>query len=507
LAQISMLKNDFSKALIQINESLVTNSRNNRAIALKTSILRKLGSYNQAISLLEQITDSDPLDFRLQNERYLIAKESGNHTQAESLLSNLKREMRDFDENYLELAVGYINDGLLLEAEEVLLRFNGENPMFDYYLGFISAKLDKKDKALSYYKSAEKHSVDYIFPHRLETVEVLKSALTLNPTDGKAYYYLGNILYEKQPELAIKNWKKAVELKPDLAIAYRNIGWGAYRFNKNIPEAISYYEKAMEITKKEAIYYAELDALYELNNEPVDKRLKLFEGHNEDVKNRDDASIRQIAVLTLAGQPEKALEYLNGVEFSYKEGSSVGREVLIDVQLTLGKKYFEQKDYDKALKYFLEAQIPEEEAGSDRFGSRDIQVSYYIGLAYKALNEKSKADEFFKKAVSKKTAKMGVMNYYQGLSFVELNDNQNAEKVFKVMIEEANQQLENTNSSEAGVIFGEAEAENVRKSRYYTIKGLGLKGLNKTKQANINLQKAVGLSYSNLWAKIELGNY
>jgi len=76
------------------------------------------------------------------------------------LLSNLKTEMRDFDENYLELAVGYLNDGLLQEAEEVLLRFKGENPMFDYYLGYISTKLDKKDSALSYFKKAEKQSVD-----------------------------------------------------------------------------------------------------------------------------------------------------------------------------------------------------------------------------------------------------------------------------------------------------------------------------------------------------------
>lgn len=506
LAQISMLKNDYAKAHNQINESLITNSRNNRAIALKTSILRKLGSYNQAISLIEQIKDSDPLDFRLQNESCLIAKESGNIAQAEIILSNLKKEMRDFDENYLELAVGYLNDGLFQEAEEVLLRFNGENPIFDYYLGFIHTKLDKKDSALSSFKKAEKQSVDNIFPHRLETVEVLKTAFKLNPTDGKVYYYIGNILYEKQPEFAIENWKKAVELNPDLAIAYRNIGWGYYRHYKNIPEAILYYEKAMELTQKEAIYYTELDALYELNNEPVDKRLKLFEGKNEVVKNRDDASIRQMAVLTLAGQPEKALEYLNGVQLSYREGSSVGREVLIDVQLTLGKKYFLQKEYEKALKFFLEAQIPEEEAGSDKFGSRDIQVNHYIGLAYKALNKKSKADEFFKKAADKKTANVGVMNYYQGLSYAELNDGKNAEKVFELMIEEANQQLENKNVSEAGVIFGERESENVRNSISYTIKGLGLKGLNKTKDANKNLQKAVELSFSNLWAKVELEN-
>jgi tetratricopeptide (TPR) repeat protein len=244
--------------------------------------------------------------------------------------------------------------------------------------------------------------------------------------------------------------------------------------------------------------------LYELNNAPVETRLKLFEDNNKVIKNRDDATIRQISVLTLAGQPEKAVELIEGVKYSYREGASMVREVKIDAQLTLGKQYFAQKNYQKALEYFLKAQVPEEEAGSDQLGSRDIQVNYHIGLAYKTLNEKAKADEFFKKSANKKTSKIGVMNYYQGLSYAELGDSKNAKQIFESMIEEATQQLENRNVAEAGVIFGENEAENVRKSRLYTIKGLGLKGLNKTKEATKNLQTAVELSHGNLWATIEM---
>lgn len=504
LAQISMIKNDYVKALHQIDESLATNSRNNRAIALKTSILRKLGKYDQAISVIGQKQDIDPLDFRLQNERYLLAKESGANNKADSLYSILKKEMRDYDENYLELANGYVNDGLLKEAEEVLQRIKFENPIFDYYLGFINTKLNKKDIALTYFKNAAKQSVDNVFAHGLETVEVLKTAINLNPNDGKAHYYIGNILYEKQPEFSIESWKTAVKLNPDLAVAFRNIGWGAYRYNKNIPEAISNYEKAMELTKNEAIYYTELDALYELNNESIEKRLKLFEGHDQVIKTRDDATIRQIAVLILSGQPDKAVEKLDGIAFAYKEGSSIGREVIIDAQLTMGKKYFAQNDYNKALECFMKAQVPEDAVGGDPNASRDIQVYYHIGMAYKALNDKTKADEFFKKAVDKKMVKIGMMNYYQGLSYAELNDPKNAEKSFASMIEEADQQIDKKEVAEAGVIFGGNEVENIRKSRYYTIKGLGLKGLKKTKEANKNLQKAVELSHSNLWANIEL---
>lgn len=504
LAQISMQKNDLTKALHQINESLSTNTKNNKAIALKASILRRSGKSNEAMHLIEKIRTDDPLDFRLLNESYLIAKELGNNAKADSLLSKLNKEMRSFDENYLELATGYINDGLYDEAEEVLRRFKGKNPMFDYYHGFIYSKRNKEDMAMAHFKAAEIYPVDGIFPWRLETVDILKEALRLNPNGGKAYYYIGNILYEKQPEYAIECWKNAIKHNPDLAVAYRNIGWGYHRHYQNIPEAISYYEKAMELTKEEAIYYAELDALYELNNSPIDKRIKLFEGQNHVVRQKDDAFSRQIEVLTLAGQPDKAVEYLEGYTFAYREGTSRVREIIIDAQLMLGKKYFENNDYEKALDCFLKAQIPEEEAGSARFGNREIQVNYFIGLGYEALGKSTEANTYFKKATEKQTGAMDVMNYYQALSYSRLGDTKSAKKIFEALIEEGTKQLQKPGVSEAGVIFGEREAENVLHSRYKTMIGLGWKGLNKDKQAKEALKSAVELSYSNLWAKVEL---
>ena len=45
------------------------------------------------------------------------------------------------------------------------------------------------------------------------------------------------------------------------------------------------------------------------------------------------------------------------------------------------------------------------------------------------------------------------------------------------MIEDANRQLEGEGASEAGAFFGASEIENTRRSRYYTKRGLGNKGL------------------------------
>ncbi len=505
LAQISVMNDDFEKALEQINESLWTNARNNRAIALKASVLRKMGNFEDALATINTIKENDPLDFRIKNEHYLIAKESGNIQKLEKLLGQLKEEMRDFHDNYLELAAGYINDGLLSDAEQVLLRYTEDHPVFSYYLGYINIKQGKEQPAMEYFKKAAQMPVDYVFPHRLLTVEILETALKHNPDDGKAYYYIGNILYDKQPEYGIKSWESAVKYSPSLAMAYRNLGWGYYHHYEDVSKAIVFYEKAINLNDEEAIYYSELSDLYEINNTPIASRLALFEGKNEVVKKRDDAFIWQIKILTLANQAETAVEYLDGVQFAYREGSSNVRDIIIDAKLMLGKKYLEESQYDMALETFLDAQVPEEEAGNERFGDRELQVNYYIGLAYKALGQNSKARDFFQKSVEQGSEKVsGVMDYYKGLCYAELGESKKAANVFKAMIEYANEEFKGEETIEAGIIFGTGEAENIRNSMLYTVRGLANKGLGNAAKSKEDLQKAVALSYSNLWAKVEL---
>ena len=333
----------------------------------------------------------------------------------------------------------------------------------------------------------------------------MEKALQYNPKDGKAEYYIGNILYDKQPGKAIASWENAIKNEPTLAIAYRNLGWGYNRHSHDVKKAIPYYEKAISLNKTDAVYYDELDILYEANNSPIDVRLKLFEGNNTIVQNRDDAFIRQIGVLTLAGKPEKAVEYLQGKNFSYREGSSVVREVIMDAQLSMGLKYYEGKNYQKALEHFLLAQIPDEEAGSARSGNRDIQVNYFIGLAYEALRNKSNAKVYYNKAVAQAPGRTGYMSYYQGLSYVKLGEKAKAAEIFNTLISDGEKQVNQTETStDFFAIFGERESENTRKSRAYTLRGLGYKGSGKTDMAKEDLKKAVELSVSNLWANTEL---
>lgn len=506
LAQISSINGDFEKSLHQINESLSSNTRNTRAIGLKVSLQRRLGDFDGARETLSNIVEVDPLDFRIANEVYLVAKASGNMGEAEKALASFTKKMRDFNQNYMELAVGYLNEGMLAEAEDVLVRFKGEDPIIEYYLGYIQSKKGNDENAVQRFKRAQNLPTDYSFPYRLETVKVLHTALEHNPMDGKANYYLGNILYNKQPEKAIEYWEKAITKQPGLDMAQRNLGWGYYRHYNDLQKAIPYYEKALLLNNQDAIFYTELDNIYELNNSPIATRLKIFEGNEAVVSKRDDAFVRLITVLTLAGKPERSVELLKDKVFSYREGSSRVREVIIDAQLSLGLKYMAKKEYQKALEHFLLAQVPDEEAGSARSGNRNIQVNYFIGQAYAALNNGAKAKEYYNlAATAEPSMKSGIMEYYKGLAFLRLTNEIKANAIFEALIEEGDSIL--NNDKEEGnffAIFGERESENVKKSRAYTLRGLGYKGVGQSSKAKKNLSKAVELSVSNLWASTEL---
>jgi tetratricopeptide (TPR) repeat protein len=506
LARISTSKLDFDKALEQVNESLSTNSRNNSAIELKSSILRHTGKFKEAFEALADLPEGDPLDFRAGNEKYLILKGSGENLNAEKFLSDLKSGMRDFDQNYLELGISYLDDGLTDEAEDVFSRFSGKNPEILYYLGYIEDKKGKKAEAQRLFSKGSELPTDYVFPFRLETVNILKKVSEYRPEDAKPWYYLGNLLYDKQPDKAIEDWENAVKLDPSVAIAHRNLGWGYYHHQGDGLKAIASYEKAISIKKDEPVYYEELDALYEMSNSPVEKRLALFDGNNEVVSKRDDAFARQIKVLTLAGESEKAVEYLAGRKFNYREGSSRVRDIIIDAHLMLGKKYLSEKKYDKALTEFILAQVPEEEAGESRAGNRNIQVYYFTGLAYEATGNRSKAKKYYVLSTTPESGNSSYIKYYQGLSYLKLGKKAEADNAFNAIISEGERQISQSVSNESDFFakFGTREAENARLSNAFMLKGLGYKGLGKTVEARENLQKAVELSAGNLYAAMEL---
>lgn len=504
LARIYCLRGETAKALSQVNESLSTNSWNNAAINLKATLLRSLGDVQGAKSVLAPVLKNDPLDFRASNENYLALRLTSPDKAANELAS-LNRKMRDFARNYLDLAAGYMNDGFYGEAEDVLKRFTGNDQELSYYLGYLADKKGNADAARKMFKTASSMPVDYGFPYRLETSKVLGKASAYFPEDSRPWYYLGNLYYDKQPGKAIECWEKAVKYEPSLAIAWRNLGWGYYQQTQDLTKAIAAYEKALESKKDDPVYYAELDPLYEMANTPIEKRARLFDGINDIVKQRDDAFVREIMVLNLSNQFSNAVEYLDKSTFHFREGSSRVRDITVDAHLLLGRKYMSEKKYKEALEQFLGLAATPENSDMGRRGDfRSPQINYFTGLAYEALGQKAKAKQYFTMSAEEQSRQISNINFYQGLALLKLGNKTRANEIFNSLIAEADNRIKQGEEADFFAKFGEREAENVRLSNAYLLKGLGYKGLGDKEKASENLSKARELSASNLYAKVEM---
>jgi len=125
----------------------------------------------------------------------------------------------------------------------------------DWFQKGYKAQIDKEyDKAISFY---------------LRYIE-------LDPDYAIAYYNLGNAYYDQGNHTkAIESYKKAIELNPDDAQAYYNLGY-AYREQGNNAKAIESYKKAIELDPDYAKPYYNLGNAY-YNQGNLTKAIELWE--------------------------------------------------------------------------------------------------------------------------------------------------------------------------------------------------------------------------------------
>jgi tetratricopeptide (TPR) repeat protein len=141
---------------------------------------------------------------------------------------------------------------------------------------------------------------------------------------------------------------------------------------------------------------------------------------------------------------------------------------------------------------------------SEQGDLRSPQIDYYLGLTYEALGKKTIAKSYFTRSSNHAENEISYTRYYQGLSFLKLGNKEKASDIFKQLVTEGEKRINETSDIDFFAKFGEREAENVRLSNAYLLKGLGNKGLGNTDAKTENLKKAVELSASNLFAGIEL---
>jgi len=453
LAEIDCARQDWATALEHLNSSLRFDSENLCARNLKAIVLRKLGRFTEAESLLQNTLALDRLDWWA---RQLLGEE---------ITCDLQTQ--------LDLAHDYARAGFYAEAIELLTLSEarssseisvadpngaanrlpnqswGALPMVHYTLGWLEQKRGNPKPALKHFKRAGALAPDYCFPSRLEEIAILEAAIAANPRDARAPYYLGNLLYDRRRhEEATRHWEKAARLDPRFSIAWRNLGIAYFNIRRQPARACVAYERAFAANPKDARLLYERDQLWKRMGEKPENRLRELERRPEPVRQRDDLSLELCALYNQTGRHETALALVGSRDFQPWEGGEGGPlGQWVRSHLMLGRAALKRNEVAKAREHFAAALAAPPNLGEARhLLANQSDIHFWLGCALAEMGEARQAKQHWLAAATFKGdfQQMSVrafseMTYYSALCWNKLGHPVAARRLFRRLLAYARQ--------------------------------------------------------------------
>ena len=429
-ACISMSDERWEDALDELERSLISNSHNHKARAMKAVALRKLGRKDEALAWIQESYKIDPFNYVCMVEEHLL-------TDSNEPLERMVELMHGSIYNYHETALDYAQAGLNEEVKLVLQtaidHHVEESPLTYYYLAMYG---DFMTDSFDCLQKAQKADPAYCFPNRLEDAYILQTILEtvgmMPVSDARAPYYLGCLYYDKrQYDLAVSYWEQSAKIDPDFPTVWRNLALAKFNKQSSQDEAVEMMERAFHLDESDARMLMELDQLYKRLHHPHQKRLDFLKKYPQLIQQRDDLVLEEITLLNQLGRYEEAMQKLDAHQFHPWEGGEgkVPAQYQIS-RVELAKQAIAAKDYDKAIRLLQEClEYPHHLGEGKLYGAQENDFYYLLGIAYDALGNKDKAVEAWEQATKGPQEPAAAMYYndakpdkifYQGMALLKL---------------------------------------------------------------------------------------
>ncbi|MBR4845545.1 MAG: DUF5107 domain-containing protein, partial [Bacteroidaceae bacterium] len=435
-ASISTSIRNYENALDEISRCLIFNSHNHKARALKSSVLRKMGKKEEALTWIKESYEIDPFNYGCMFEEYLI-------TGSDVPLQHLITLMHGNVYNFHALALDYSNAGLNKEAEQVLTiptvadALAKASPLTYYYIGYFQILQGRINDAEISFKKAEETDSRYCFPNRLEDVIILNLAKNSSPFGAHAPYYLGCLYYDKrQYDLARENWELSAERDPNFPTVWRNLALYYYNKEKNREKALACMERAFHLDETDGRILMELDQLYKVTGKPHAERLEFLEKYPTLITQRDDLLLEQITLLNQLNRYDEAIPLLDGHIFHPWEGGEgkvpaqyqyarveKAKKIL---NKPLSESPIQDSELKEAITLLEECLTYPHHLGEGKLqGAQESDFYYFLGCAHELQGNIEKAYACWEQAILGPTEPAAAMYYndakpekifYQGLA-------------------------------------------------------------------------------------------
>lgn len=507
LGEIALKNGDTKKALEHLQQAVMLDPRDLKARTVLAVAERLDGNTSAALTRITEVAKELPIDYFAVNELALINRAAGN-TQAEKAAAEQLRHLLSREPDaVLELAFDYTALGQQREAVTILSNAISSgpfgtlaadktrtHPMLRYTLGYLYAKAGERDRALGQFAEGMKGDPAFVFPHRVEEIDVLRTAVAANANDGRAAYYLGNVLasFNRDKE-ALAAWRDAVKLDPANTIGQRNYARALWVVSQNREEAAAQYQRAINVSPNDFRLYIEFDKLL-AEMGATERRIKLLEGAPAVVLAQSGAVQSLAGAYIDAARFADAAALLAKTTFTSGEGEDAALGLYRKAHLGLARKYREAGDHLKAASEFATVTEFPRNFGVGR-PAMQSQAQYYVAAAreYEAAGNTAEADRWWQRAATEELnpptqpeEPWSEHYYYKAVALDHVGRKAEARKLYERLarLNDDRQMLQAEPWPATGAIR-------------FVLAGAALKALGRNDEARIALERALKLDPQN----------
>ena len=500
LAEIDARKNRFAIAVEHLDRSLRADADNLSARNLRAAVLRHLKRAGEAEVELDTVLALDPLDIW---SRFL------------------KTGFPPIDAGKrLDLAYDCIRAGLLDDAAKVLE--NGSSAMELYTRAFIMMVRGDAGASRSLATQAEQASATYVFPSRLEEMNVLQAAIAMNSNDARAPYYLGNFFYDRRRHRdAIEQWKRAAALDPGFPTAWRNLGIAHYNVEHDGASAREAFRLARIAAPGDArILYEEDQLRKRLGDDPAE-RLAALEAQRDLVALRDDLSVELAALYNQVGRPGEALTLLRSRQFQpWEGGEGLVLGEYVRAQLLLGRAALAKGAVQSAIECFEAADHPPQSLSEARhLLANNSNIQFFLGEAWAAAGDSARAKQHWEKAERQRgdfqqmqVRTISEMTYWNAMALRRLGREEEAASLFvsildyAAALEKEAPKIDYFATSLPAMLLFEEDLQKQRNITAAFLRTQALLGLGRNDEAHVALDEVLKMNRAHAGASDLLAN-
>ena len=319
--------------------------------------------------------------------------------------------------------------------------------MVYYYMGYAGD--------VSAFERGASANPEYCFPNRLEAILALQKAVEVNPQDARAYYYLGNLWYDKrQHDAAIACWEHAVNIDKRFPTALRNLALGYFNKLGRTEQALQLLEQAFAADTTDTRILMELDQLYKRLQKPHGERKAFLDKYFDQVNMRDDLYLEYVTLLNQLGEYRKAKDMIGSRQFHPWEGGEGKVPAQYQyARVELAKSALRDKRFDEAIGLLKECYDYPHNLGEGKLrGAQENDFNYWMGCALEGKGMTDEAMNCFSLASEGLSEPCDAMYYndqkpdkifYQGLAWLKLGNKEEAGRRFDRLIEYGKENLDN----------------------------------------------------------------